>query len=463
MTITLDLNQQKYDVFNIEDSSNTKVELQNKNFIFGKNGAGKSTICKMINSQFSEEYDVFVFSGFNNVLGDRKLNAVVLGEENINAKNEIDSIEAEIDTVNTQIEVLEKKLKSLKWHDEYLEQGLEKNPLFLRLEEIDEKRRKQSKELEVFYRVKAKELKEFKDPQITKPSYDKNAFMKDITLAKILEKVEKEKFENTLVDRSKSLIPPNYKLVNIDFLNLIIEINKILEYKIESVTFIDELKESPDKKEFAERGLDLHKSGENCSFCGNEITETRIKELRAFISVSDVKQHEEKINNKLLEIEKLIKNIQAIKEINKEYYYSNFHQDIIEINSEIKMKKNEYEYLLKELESVLNKKSRSMFHSFEPINLQIPTPLSFIEDEVNLLIERNNEWTRNLENNKNSAQEKLRLHHVAKKITEKDEYKFGWKGLEVEEYELTELNNTYKQASKDLAYEILNIEGNKHM
>lgn len=108
MTITLDLNQQKYDVFNIEDSSNTKVELQNKNFIFGKNGAGKSTICKMINSQFSEEYDVFVFSGFNNVLGDRKLNAVVLGEENINAKNEIDSIEAEIDTVNTQIEVLEK-------------------------------------------------------------------------------------------------------------------------------------------------------------------------------------------------------------------------------------------------------------------------------------------------------------------------------------------------------------------
>lgn len=266
--------------------------------------------------------------------------------------------------------------------------------------------------------------------------------MKDITLAKILEKVEKEKFENTLVDRSKSLIPPNYKLVNIDFLNLIIEINKILEYKIESVTFIDELKESPDKKEFAERGLDLHKSGENCSFCGNEITETRIKELRAFISVSDVKQHEEKINNKLLEIEKLIKNIQAIKEINKEYYYSNFHQDIIEINSEIKMKKNEYEYLLKELESVLNKKSRSMFHSFEPINLQIPTPLSFIEDEVNLLIERNNEWTRNLENNKNSAQEKLRLHHVAKKITEKDEYKFGWKGLEVEEYELTELNNT---------------------
>lgn len=68
---------------------NNKLEIKkNINFIFGKNGTGKSTLTRLIKEQKSDEYDVRIFDGFEGVVGkDNKLNAVVLGEKN----NEIDN------------------------------------------------------------------------------------------------------------------------------------------------------------------------------------------------------------------------------------------------------------------------------------------------------------------------------------------------------------------------------------
>ncbi|QJX60377.1 ATP-binding cassette domain-containing protein [Niallia circulans] len=82
--LSLELSEQEYELFNVEEKSH--LELKNKNFIFGKNGAGKSTLCKMLEKQFTDEFDVRLFTGFENVVVDTKLNAVVLGEENIDAK-----------------------------------------------------------------------------------------------------------------------------------------------------------------------------------------------------------------------------------------------------------------------------------------------------------------------------------------------------------------------------------------
>jgi len=53
------------------------------NFIFGKNGTGKSTITSLIAQTMNSDVDVRIFQGFDSVLGeDDKLNAVILGEEN---------------------------------------------------------------------------------------------------------------------------------------------------------------------------------------------------------------------------------------------------------------------------------------------------------------------------------------------------------------------------------------------
>lgn len=42
--------------------SNTKLEgLKRKNFIYGRNGTGKSSIAKAINEQYGQAYDVRIF------------------------------------------------------------------------------------------------------------------------------------------------------------------------------------------------------------------------------------------------------------------------------------------------------------------------------------------------------------------------------------------------------------------
>ncbi len=60
------------------------------NFIFGKNGTGKSTLTNLINEQFKKTYDIRIFNGFDNIVGEnKKLNAVILGEENNEINNQI--------------------------------------------------------------------------------------------------------------------------------------------------------------------------------------------------------------------------------------------------------------------------------------------------------------------------------------------------------------------------------------
>ncbi|WP_010691938.1 hypothetical protein [Fructobacillus fructosus] len=55
------------------------VSLKNKNFIFARNGAGKSTFSEIIKQQCCSEYDVQIFSGFEQLLGENDhLNAFAL-------------------------------------------------------------------------------------------------------------------------------------------------------------------------------------------------------------------------------------------------------------------------------------------------------------------------------------------------------------------------------------------------
>lgn len=65
------------------------------NFIFGKNGTGKSTITRLVKEQICDK-DIRVYQGINSVMTSGRLNSVILGEENIAAQKEIEKCESEI-------------------------------------------------------------------------------------------------------------------------------------------------------------------------------------------------------------------------------------------------------------------------------------------------------------------------------------------------------------------------------
>ena len=63
---------------------NRLENLKSKNFIFGKNGTGKSSIVTCIEEQYSEEYDIRVFQGYERIVAEQgQLNSIALGTENV--------------------------------------------------------------------------------------------------------------------------------------------------------------------------------------------------------------------------------------------------------------------------------------------------------------------------------------------------------------------------------------------
>src|SRR5699024_3002642 len=200
-------------------------------------------------------------------------------------------------------------------------------------------------------------LKEYTNPQITKISYNKNDFFKDIPNSKELDDTEKEKYEQILNESSKDKIKNGHEIEDINFETLIDELNEILVYKVKEETFVKEIQDDPDRKKFAQKGLELHKAGENCSFCGNEIKKERISELESFISVSEVKVFQDKISYQITHIEGLIKQLEETKKINKDDFYSSFHDEIERVNNNMEIRINDYKNLLGEMKSKLNEKN----------------------------------------------------------------------------------------------------------
>ena len=72
------------------------------NFIYGRNGTGKSTLVDIISHQVPEG-ECRVFQGYEKLLGDNdKLNAVVLGEKNVENDKKIKEKEEEIRALDSQ-------------------------------------------------------------------------------------------------------------------------------------------------------------------------------------------------------------------------------------------------------------------------------------------------------------------------------------------------------------------------
>lgn len=88
----------RIDVSDLDIFSQDEINFDKKiTFIFGKNGTGKSTIARELR-KLSSEYDVSVFQGFSNVIDENKrLNAVILGEENAIISRQIEGKKEEIE------------------------------------------------------------------------------------------------------------------------------------------------------------------------------------------------------------------------------------------------------------------------------------------------------------------------------------------------------------------------------
>ena len=456
--LNIDLKLQEIEVF---DKTESPLVIMNKSFIFGKNGAGKSSLCRIIKSQFSNEYDVRIFTGFEGVLVDEKLNAVVLGEENEDIKKMVDDIDHQIIESNKDIDRIQIELDSLNWKPGMEAQGIEQHKLKAEYEEVCILKKKQEDRLSKYYTEQARRIKDEYQSQIKNTNYSKPQFVSDISTAKKLDKESLDKYKTVLSETFKESI--SYReLPTVSGDEFIQDINRLLQKTVKETFPIEELSESSEKKSFARKGMELHKSGDVCSYCGNIVTNERMEKLKQYFSSKDIEAFQQELRvYREDQLDVIKEELIHIQDLDAMIFYQSFSEEVREINKIIHEKKKSWLEFIAILEEAIEKKRDSLFASVNSLEVE---PILNFDKENRLifeLIEKNNAYSSQLSAEQQKASNSLRFHYVSESLKLKKEYKKDWKGYEVELFRLEELSNDCKKKYKDLRGKIQSLEGNQ--
>lgn len=320
----------KIDLSSVNIFEDNELELDKKiTFIFGKNGTGKSTITEEI-KKLNSDYDVSVFQGFNNVIDENhRLNAVVLGEENLIINTQIEQKKKEIELKQDEIDKISKTLSEPEVEED--------SNFWTRKRNAQEAYRVAEKKLNDFYTQSASTIKNKKNPQIAKTSYNKRNFQDDLQSAALLQDDEKKELIETIKSEVKTAL--NILFPCEDMTQLLNEINSILQKTVTERVKVKRIDNNPEKREFAKRGLKLHKKGEVCAFCGNEIKDDVFDELESYFSADEVKEFQMQIAEKIESIDLIMKNVSGI-QVSIADFYPAYIKEATTIKEEIEIIKN---------------------------------------------------------------------------------------------------------------------------
>ena len=378
-----------------------KLTISKKvNFIFGKNGTGKTTITDEIASQFSSNYSIHVFKDFDGVAVNERLDAVALGTENAEIQKLIDIVDHEIKAINNDVQKPEEGTENL----------------FTKAEAAKKALNNQQAKIETFYTNSARQIKNLSNPNIASPNYDKNTFKNEIGKAKTLTKEEISANKDTIrADKKDDISSVTLPVIHLsDYLK---STNELLGSSVKQPESIPELNNSSTKQQFAKTGLDIHehKHGEVCAFCGNEITEERWVALGNYFN-GEVKSLESRLESEITKIKSELVAIDEIKEIDKHSYYGKYSEQIKQLNTKIKLGKAEYKVFLDSLEKALDDKTKNLFIKTEALTIVIPSDFSEVQKEYTSLVESNNTFSKNLGNEQSKSKDALRYHEIQKKL-----------------------------------------------
>lgn len=370
--------------------------LKVKNFIYGKNGTGKTSISHAILEQYKDQFDIHLFEGFNSVVGDNHiLDAISLGTKNA-------SVQPLIEDTQKKLTEIDKDLMPL---DE------QETNVYSKLQNISEQVELHEKELDNCYIKAAKKIKLDYQNLVINFNYNKKDFIKDIHLA--------HKLSDSEIKEQSPLL--NQKVLgNINEIHFptvkpskcLQTVNEILESKIIKSALINF--RSNEDQEWARQGLKLHQHDDGgyettCSFCGSTLTLARVDDLNNYFS-DEIKKLEMRINHAQEQLKQSKNAIDNITLLDKNLFYDKFQHQVTDFNLQVQTLKNYYIDFFNELSEKLQRKKSDMFTAVEPLNSNIVENLvSFdeLQQYYDKLCEHNVNYKNNLNESINNARIQL--------------------------------------------------------
>ena len=398
----------KIDLSDVDLFSDNEIVLDKRPvFIYGHNGTGKSTFGRIIESRLQSQCDVSVFRGFEKLIDEeKKLNAVLLGEENIKISKKIKSLDNSIHEIQKEADKIKREIE--KPDDGSIN-------YFTEFEKAQIKLKTKNKELEKFYSVSASDLKKRLAGDIVSYNYNKNNFSQDISRAKLLD--DKEFINLNEMLRSEVKIAKKINFPTLDFELLQNEVNCLLDRTVKAAVIIPRLDGDKEKIEFARKGLKIHKKGEFCAFCGNIIKDEVYDELETLFTADDVEGFQKEIVNEITKLGILKENIQDV-HIISECFYNDYVDKLNNLSIELCARQHKYNAWLDAAIKSLNEKLKNMFQPTVRMALAVPNNLSDIRDRYNSILRENN--NKELLKEQQEAKAKLRYHYVKQCLNDFD-------------------------------------------
>lgn len=323
------------------------LNLQVKNFIFGKNGTGKSSITKCIEEQYSETYDVRIFQGFERIIRENAgLNSIALGSENVKIKSEIDNIKKELLDLNNELGSKDNLEDTI--YGAYSEQY---KYFTEKYNEIDD-----------FYRNCAKTLKN-ESPELFGTTYNKNKFKEDVAYKKKATNEEIREAESNFT-QTKLLIGPKleFKIENIN--DWIRHINE--DILASDLIEPNNIKFNNDKeRNWVHDGIELHEEKNICLFCGSDLSEVRKSQLNIYFNDRISKLNTD-INLSIKGINNIQGQIESISSINDKDFLKVYHNQIEKLNAQLDKIKLRYLVIIDDLRNKLKNKQQNPFSVLPP-------------------------------------------------------------------------------------------------
>lgn len=386
------------------DFTPRSLELSPVNFFYGKNGTGKSTLVELLKRQYEGLYTVQIFRGHDSYVSEnRELNAITLGQTNV-------EVQQKIDQLNTEISQLEKEL----------DLNSEADNCGTRLQRTETHFADTKNELDKLYSKCASAIKNITNPSVTPTAaYNKNNFRDDIEFAKELPQSEIDRLEKEcLTDKL-----PNPKQINypiIDFTSITQTVNDILT--ITPTIQLPEIGNNPEKQAFAKEGMKVHNrdTDNKCAFCGGPLTPERWDELsELFNDAASAFQKEIKTTKQNVNSHKAA--LEQVELLNPQEYYPAFHNSIMELNQHITNSKDSAIQYLNKLSQLLSQREKQLFTKLDAIACGQPSwKADKLQQHFDDIYQRNSIYGNEIDNRHQRAQQQLRYHYVAKHLKDND-------------------------------------------
>lgn len=380
--------------------------LKQKNFIYGKNGTGKSTITQTIFDSFHATHDVRIFQGFDSVAENSVLNAISLGKENASIQPQIDQVSLEISELEKDIIANESKPENL----------------YARCQAKEKEYEEQNKSINDNCRSSASKLKR-EHTDLTGVNYDIRDFKKDIEI--IDKSVTSVSLSNTETEQLQQLInqeeiknESKQSFPNIDVSGFLEATNEIITTELAKSIILDF--STIEEQNWVRQGMNYHNKGDVCAFCNNPISDQRLDQLNHFFS-DNVKKFETRLLNTIERLKNQRNEIDKIKSINPSNFYPEYHNQISDLNTSILELTKSYTYFLDFLIENLSRRKSDIFTAMSKIDYELPDSFESITKQYDKVYEENRRFGQDLSNKKENAKKRLRLNLVNEELS-KNEY-----------------------------------------